>query len=66
MKTVINSYSKKLDYDSIVELMDDDIREALSSAMAPCSEQEFFDAYCVKHQKKFREVFFANGQNPQY
>lgn len=37
--------------------MDDDIREGLHVALAPCSEQEFFDAYLIAHYVKYGEYF---------
>ena len=43
----------EVDYDACVNLMDDDIREELHREMAPCSDQEFLDAYVVKHAEKF-------------
>lgn len=37
--------------------MDDDIREGLYATLAPCSEQDFFDAYLVAHYVKYGEEF---------
>lgn len=45
------------DFEAAVMLMDDDIREELHMEMAPCSEQEFFDAYCEAHWKKYKKEF---------
>ena len=42
-----------IDYDAAVELMDDDLREQLHMEMAPCSNQEFFDAYVKAHAAKY-------------
>lgn len=36
----------QVDFEAAVNLMDDGIREALHAELAPCTEQEFFDAYC--------------------
>lgn len=44
---------KVTDYEDAVVLMDDEIREELHAEMAPCSEQDFFDAYCMRHSEKF-------------
>lgn len=44
-------------YNAAVSMMDDDIREELCFALAPCSPQEFVDEYCKQHYKKFGEVF---------
>ena len=46
-----------IDFDAAVNLMDDEIREALHAELAPCTEQEFLDAYCVEHQSKYGEPF---------
>lgn len=59
---VINSQGTTIaecerDWDDIVMYMDPEIAEALNSKLAPCSNQEFFDAYCEAHEKKFGETF---------
>jgi hypothetical protein len=43
----------EVDFDELVMVMDDDIRELLHAQMAPCGDQEFADAYCVEHYKKY-------------
>ena len=48
------------DFAAAVELMDDDIRERLHLEMAPCPNQEFFEAYCAAHVAKFGEPFIVN------
>lgn len=40
-------------YDAAVELMDDDLREQLHMEMAPCTNQEFYDAYVKAHAAKY-------------
>ena len=40
-------------YDAAVELMDDDLREQLHREMAPCTNQEFYDAYVKAHAEKY-------------
>lgn len=56
MKVMLNGHEQ--DFDACVNLMDDDIREALHAEMAgECSEQEFLDAYCAEHLKKYGEEF---------
>lgn len=64
MKMVKNQYSVSIDFDAVVQLMDDDIREDVHGRIAPCSEQEFFDAYCAAHKNAFGEEFFLNEENP--
>ena len=59
---VVNSWGKKIvendgDWDAIVNYMDRDIAEALHLKLAPCTNQEFFNAYCKAHEKKFGETF---------
>ena len=46
-----------IDFDAAVELMDDDLREEIHAALAPCTEQEFLDEYVKRHEKKFGEEF---------
>ena len=45
--------TKYVDYKDAVHIMDDDIREELHWKLAPCTEQEFFDAYLKKHAEKY-------------
>ena len=47
----------QVDFEAAVNLMDDEIREALHAELAPCTEQEFFDAYCKAHEEKYGEKF---------
>ena len=42
-----------VDYDAAVNLMDDEIREEMHTRMAPCTDQEFIDAYVAAHAEKF-------------
>lgn len=48
---------KAVDFDACVVLMDDEIREDLHGDMAPCSNQEFLDAYVQRHLEKYGEEF---------
>lgn len=57
MRIVIDWDGREVDYDSAVALMDNDIREGLHVILAPCSEQEFFDAYLIAHYVKYGEDF---------
>jgi hypothetical protein len=45
------------DYNDAVERMDDEVREQVHADFAPCSHQEFFNRYCVRHFEKFGEDF---------
>lgn len=46
-----------VDFDVAVNMMDDDLREELHNKLAPCSDQEFMDAYVEAHQSKYGEQF---------
>lgn len=63
---VKNSWGVEVYFNAAVELMDDDIRERLHMELAPCSEQEFFTAYCNEHQRIFGEGFALDTRNPVY
>ena len=64
MKKVINRNGTEIDYESAVELMDDDVRESVAEELAPCTEQEFFTAYEFAHKKKFGEEWELSKENP--
>lgn len=64
--TVMNGYGVELNFDAAVQMMDADIREELHGELAPCTEQEFFDAYCSVYEKRFGEPFFLDSPNPQW
>lgn len=64
MTIVKNQYGAEIDFDAAVFLMDDDIREDLHLHLAPCTEQEFFEAYAIRHAEKFGEEFEPNKENP--
>lgn len=44
-------------WDYIVSLMDDEIREAVHADMAPCTEEEFLAEYKKRHFAKYGEEF---------
>jgi hypothetical protein len=64
--TVHNSYGIRIDYSLAVELMDDEIRERLANKIAPCTDQEFFDAYAEAHFEEFGEEWELSKSNPCY
>lgn len=67
MKTTVkNEWGIEIDFDTAVNLMDEDIRETLNYKMAPCTDQEFFDAYIKAHEEKFGEVWELAKKNPCY
>ena len=55
--TVLDENGEAVDYEAAVNLMDDDLREELHSELAPCSNQEFFNAYAKAHKERFGEDF---------
>lgn len=63
MKTVTNSAGIAIDFDAAVAYMDPDIRETVHYRLAPCTDQEFFDAYCAAHLEEFGEQFAPDCEN---
>jgi hypothetical protein len=51
---------KETDFAAAAMLMDDDIRERLHADMAPCTAQDFLDAYCRAHLTKYAEPFVVS------
>ena len=64
--TVKNNYGVEIEWITAVNLMDDDLREELSADLAPCTEQEFFEAYEKAHEAKFCEEWELAKENPCY
>lgn len=54
-KVLLNGY--EVDFDAVVNMMDDEIREELHNKLAPCTDQEFVDAYIEAHEAKYGEQF---------
>lgn len=57
MKYIIDQNGNKIDYEAAVSLMDDNICEELHGEIAPCTDQEFYDAYCERHKEVYKEEF---------
>jgi len=53
-------------FDAMVNVMDDEIRERLHMELAPCSEQEFLDAYAKAHREKYGSEFEPTKRNATY
>jgi hypothetical protein len=64
MPKITNQAGTEIDFDAAVNLMDDGLREELHDELAPCSEQEFFGAYCDRHRRQFGDEFEPNKANP--
>ena len=63
---VINMNGTEINYESAVELMDDELREELHMDLAPCTDQEFFTAYEKAHAEKYGEEWELSKENPCY
>jgi hypothetical protein len=68
MVRVINQYGIELFFEAVVELMDDDVREAVHASLEDGTTiQKFFDLYCDAHEEKFGGEFFLNAsENPSW
>lgn len=66
IKMVKNLNDAEIDFDSAVELMDDDLREELAATYAYDTEQEFFSAYEKAHAAKYGEEWELSKANPCY
>ena len=64
--TVKNNYGVQIEWSTAVNLMDDDLREELNAELAPCTDQEFFEAYAKAHENKFGEEWELAKENPCY
>lgn len=66
MATVTNQFDREIGFDAAVSVMDGELREQLNFELAPCSDQEFFDAYAAAHLAKFGETWELDKQSPQW
>ena len=62
---VVNLNGVEIDFDVAVELMDDEIREAVCMEFAPCTEQDFITAYERTYAARFGE-WELSKVNPVY
>lgn len=53
----VDETGNQVNWEAVVALMDDDIREKLHAELAPCSKQKFFEAYAKAHKARFNEDF---------
>lgn len=56
MKTVKNIKGQEIDFQAVVNIMDDEIREELAM-LGFETEQAFFEAYANEHKACFEEDF---------
>lgn len=61
--TVLNMNNTEIDFDSAVNLMDDEIRDQLAMEGHE-TEQAFFLAYEIAHEKKYGEEWELSKANP--
>jgi len=66
MTTIINSYGYAVNFAAAVELMDDDIREAINNETIIDDEQQYFNEYCRRHAAEYGEPFALDIPSPQY
>lgn len=66
MTTITNEFGVEINFDAAVNFMDDEIREMLHQEITPCTDQEFFDAYCKAHEDKFDEEWELAKENPVF
>lgn len=66
MTTITNEFGVEINFEAAVNSMDDEIREMLHQEIAPCTDQEFFDAYCKAHEDKFDEEWELAKENPVF
>lgn len=60
MKTVINAYHKKINFDEAVGLMNEGIYDMVRKLKPSCDNQTFFDIYCEWHYRVFEETFIMD------
>ena len=65
MSKVTNEHGRELYFEAAVQLMDDELREELHSEGIE-TEQEFFDAYCAAHERKYGEPWELAKPNPTW
>lgn len=65
--TITNRYGVIIDFDTAVNLMDDDTREAIhATGSYDDNPQGFFDAYAADHLDKFGQPWELDKPNPVY
>ena len=53
----VKIYNDEVDFNTLINLMDDKIREKVHNEIAPCTEQEFINRYIEEHEKKYKKKF---------
>lgn len=63
---VENAHGREIDFDAACIIMDDDVMAAVHAELAPCTPQEFFDAYAISHFEEFGEEWELTKRSPQW
>lgn len=66
MTIVINKNGTEINYETAVELMDDEIREKIAAEGKAETEQKFFTEYEKRHEEKYGEEWELSKENPAY
>ena len=65
--TITNRYNVNIDFDTAVNLMDDDTREAIhATGNYDDDPQGFSEAYAAAHLDKFEQPWELDKPNPVY
>lgn len=64
--TVKNFWDREFDADVAYHYMDEEVSEKVWEKIAPCTDQEFFDAYCEAHEERFGEEWELAKENPNF
>lgn len=65
--TIHNQYDVAIDFDTAVNMMDDEIREAIAATGDyDDNPQGFFTAYAAAHMNKYGEPWELDKPNPVY
>ena len=65
-QVVINRNGTKINFDASIELMDDEIRENIAYDGTDYTNQAFFAAYEIAHEKEFGQEWEVSKINPVY
>lgn len=55
-----------IDFDAAMNVADPEIVEELHGRLAPCTDQEFYDAYCEAHIDRYNDEFEPDKPNGQW
>lgn len=57
MSKVKDINGNEIDFQAAVTVMDEELREQVNSMLAPCTDQQFIEAYAEAHEAKYDEPF---------